>query len=195
MRITITKKKGFTLVEVLVVVAITSLLAGAVLTYSSRGRTQVALYVESAKLAQVALRAKSLAIATYNNPGTPCGYGVHLDIPNNTYSLFSYSPKDANGDLNCASIVNSPIDTTDPAYSPIENFDMQKSVQFVDLPSSDNGIQEVLFVPPDPKTYIWVRGGLSQPASDITGQIELVAVNDPASVLRLRISSAGQINF
>ncbi len=179
----------------MVVVAITSLLAGMVLTYSSRGRTQVSLYVESAKLAQVILRAKSLAIATYNNPDTPCGYGVHLDFASSTYALFSYAPTSPGGALDCPSVATGPIDITSPAYSVIENFEMQKGVEFVNIGGGNNGVKDVLFLPPDPTTYLWLRDGSSQPATDVIGQIQLVSASDVNYMLRLRISSAGQISF
>lgn len=182
-----TGKKAFTLVEVLVVIAITSLLAGIVLTYSSKGRAQVTLYVESAKLSQVILRAKSLAIATFSSPDAPCGYGVHIDSAANKYSLFSYSPND------CYSIQNGPIDTADPGYSVLDSFDLPPSVVYGDSSNSLENAGDILFVPPDPKTMIWPRGGSFPSAT--AAKIVLTSPADNSYSLEIRISSAGQINY
>lgn len=185
-------KSSFTLVEVLVVVAITTFLAGMVLTYSSTGRGQVALYVESAKLAQVALRAKSLAISTYNNPDTPCAYGMRIDAPNRSYSLFSYRP------ASCSVILTGGIDTT-PAdqagpYREIETFTLQNEVSFKDLPG-EPALEYVLFVPPDPITLIWLRGESGAgPRVDATGKVILGATQSP-NTLTVSVSPAGQISF
>lgn len=183
---------GFTLVEILVVVAITTFLAGMVLTYSSTGRSQIALYVESAKLAQVALRAKSLAIATYNSPDTPCAYGMHVDFANRSYALFSYNPG------KCSDIPNGGIDTT-PAdqsgpYREIETFTLQSGVSFKNS-QSGNTLEYVLFVPPDPATYIWLQGASgAKPVTDTTAEVILNSVQSP-NTLKISVSPAGQISF
>ncbi len=184
--------RGFTLVEVLVVVAITTFLAGMVLTYSSTGRGQVALYVEAAKLAQVALRAKSLAISTYNNPDTPCAYGMRINEPNRSYSLFSYKP------TSCSAILTGGIDTT-PAdqagpYRELETFTLQNEVSFKDAPSG-NALEYVIFVPPDPMTFIWMKGesGVA-PRIDAIGEVILGAVQS-SNTQKISISPAGQISF
>lgn len=186
------KRDSFTLIETLVVVAITSLLAGMVLTYSSTGRSQIALYVESAKLAQVALRAKSLAVSTYNNPDTPCAYGMHIDYVNRSYALFSYNP------AKCSDI-NGPFDST-PAdsggpYRELESFKLQNEINFGDAPGASL-MEDVLFVPPDPTTYIWLQGYTgARPSTDVTGQAIIKAVQNPATTLKISISPAGQISF
>lgn len=178
--------RGFTLVEVLVVLAITSFLAGMVLTYSSVGRSQVALYVESAKLAQVAFRAKSLAIATYNNPDTPCGYGLRVDAPAKSYSLFSYRP------ASCSSVSLGPVDLNDPGYRTIETFSLPKEIDFATDGAAD--LDFVLFVPPDPKTYIWTEGQAVGPAQDATGEVALRAAGSD-NIMRVKVSPAGQVSF
>src|SRR5205823_134766 len=86
---------GFTIVELLIVVAISAMLASIAIGYSSISRNQVALSVETAKVAESIIRAKSLAIATYASiPGT-CAYGVSVDIAQNRYSIFAFTPSPA----------------------------------------------------------------------------------------------------
>ncbi len=186
------KQGGFTLVEILVVLGITSLLAGMVLTYSAKGRNQVALYVESAKIAQILLKAKSFAIATFNNPNVPCGYGVRVNFDENSYSLFSYKPSD------CRTISN--IDTSQDAidtgiYKVIETFAIPKTIAYSSDQSDFPSAEYVFFLPPDPRTLIWVRGNIAPDPSITQTKIHIVSVSDPTSGLEIKISPAGQITF
>src|SRR4051812_45988820 len=84
-------KKGFTLVEVMVVVGVTAMLAGVILVYNSSTRSQILLSTEKVKLTQVVLRAKSLAISTYSDETLSCGYGIAIDPSARTYTLVRYS--------------------------------------------------------------------------------------------------------
>ena len=84
------KRNGFTLIEMLVVIAVMALLSGLAIVYSHVGQNQVALSVESAKVAQLILEAKDLSVATYSDKKNTCGYGVHFDYSTNRYSLFEY---------------------------------------------------------------------------------------------------------
>ena len=68
---------GFTLIEMLIVIAISGMIASLAISYSGTERNQTALSVEKTKLAQFILQARALALATYTNQeGYVCGYGV-----------------------------------------------------------------------------------------------------------------------
>lgn len=183
---------GFTLIEVLIVVAITSLLSGMVLTYSSKGRSQVALYVESAKLSQVILRAKSLAIATYGEAGTPCGYGVHIDYAAKSYSLFSYNP----GVNDCGKIDQGAIETGNPAFymvKPGETYTLSPGLEYK-FAVGDQSFSDILFLPPDPTTLIWRVGG-AVPFPDAISSVTIIVGADPLSASSVRVSPSGQVAF
>lgn len=188
-------RRGFTLIEVLVVVGITTILAGMVLTYSSRGRNQVALYVEAAKLSQVILRAKSLAIATYISAtqGPVCGYGVHIDYATGSYSLFSYNPVDCSP----ISISGGAINMEDAAsnYKAIETNQLAQGVIYGVGSNDPNSpkLTDIFFIPPDPATLIWSEG--SGVASNLASNVSLVSAADPQSGITVRASTAGQITF
>ena len=170
---------AFTLIEVLVVIAVTSLLAGLILTYSSTSRDQVALYVQQAKLAQTIAKAKSLTISTYNKPTVPCGYGVHMDYPGGAYTLFSYDAPSCD-DL---SVLNPAFETTVTAETLPSNL-------VFGTPDAGS-IDDILFIPPNPDTWVWLHGSNT---TSTAGQVPIMA-RSGAPKLTVTVSSAGQISF
>jgi type II secretory pathway pseudopilin PulG len=187
---------AFTLVEILVVLGITAALAGLVLTYTSASRDQVAMYVEEAKLAQTVSRAKALAITTFDQPGgrneIPCGYGVHFDYASQpqTYTLFSYKVQD------CA-IVNA-LDLSDLASGQCTSDSKACTIASAILPknvalvaSGEDPIENVLFIPPDPKTWVWYQGADATSTTG-AGHIYLAAAKISVKVF---VGQGGQITF
>src|SRR5665213_2287500 len=85
-------RKAFTLIELIIVVAISALLSTLAITYSSIGRNSVSLSVEASKISQFILQAKQLSIATYTSASASCGYGVAFNMAAQTYSIFAYDP-------------------------------------------------------------------------------------------------------
>lgn len=178
---------GFTIVEILVVLAITALLSSFIITYTGTGRAQVALYVEEAKLSQTILRAKSLAISTYNTPTVPCGYGLHVDYLARTYAIFSYKPTLSS----CAAITE--IDPNDiDAYQQIgDAFPLAPELNFVSDPGT-RYLDTVFFTPPNPRTYLWVEGSADADMSD-SGKI-YVATKNNSLKSTIEVTSSGQVN-
>ncbi len=180
---------GFTLIEVLVVVAITALVSSYVLTYTSVGRSQVLLEFEQQKIAGFIFRAKSLAIATYNGlVPSRCGYGFAVDYGARYYSVFSYVPPPAlpGGAPNCRS-----IDTIDERYM----FFVSSS----SIPSSivlrnnfSDSLYRVLFVPPLPRVLI-----STDPSGAVTsdGGKVYIETGDGRAQRAITVSPAGQIDF
>jgi prepilin-type N-terminal cleavage/methylation domain-containing protein len=175
-------RAAFTLVEVLVVIAITSLLAGLILSYSSTSRDRVALSVQQAKLSQTIAKAKALTISTYNQPAVPCGYGVRFDYDGadaNTYKLFSYDAPQCDN-----------ITVLDPAFeTEIVTETLPASLNF-EAPDSES-ITEILFLPPNPDTWIWLNDANG---TSTNGRVPLTAKSGSFAVYVL-VSSAGQISF
>ncbi len=77
------KSAGFTLVETLVVVAITLFLSGLLFTYNRSTDNQVVLAAEQARVAGILFRAKSFALQKNVRYGEAdaCGFGVRFEIP------------------------------------------------------------------------------------------------------------------
>jgi len=84
---------GFTLIETMIVVAITLFLSGMLLTYTRSSDNQVVLAAEQARVAGVLFRAKSFALQRNIRIGdvTACGFGVRLEKPR-TLILFQNLP-------------------------------------------------------------------------------------------------------
>lgn len=179
-------RSAFTLIEVLVVIAITSLLAGMILSYSSNSRDRVALYVEQAKLSQTIAKAKALTVSTYNDPAIPCGYGVHIDYEKDAYQLFSYGAQDDSRQV---------VDCDDIT---VLDFNLRTEVQTEQLPANltfenpdEKSIEDILFLPPNPNTWIWLYGSNG---TSTEGRVPVSAKSGEFSVYIL-VSSAGQITF
>ncbi len=169
-------RRGFALVELIVVVGVTALLAGVLVSYNSQSRSQVALSVERAKIAQVIGRARSLAISTYLQNPTDCGFGVSFDYgPARNYSLVQFS------NATC-------VDLTGGTLTPRETFRLDPAVEFG---SGVNQVGLLIFVPPDPTLLMEDPAGAPLAG---TGKIYLAA-RGGASPIALDVGFAGQISF
>lgn len=88
-------RRGFTLIETMVVVAITLFLSGILLTYNRSTDNQVVLAAEQARVAGVLYRARSFALQKNILKGdiSACGFGVHFEKPGRVI-LFEDIPSD-----------------------------------------------------------------------------------------------------
>ncbi len=166
-------KKGFTLIEILIVLAITAVLSSLAIVYSHVGQNQISLSIEESKIAQLILQAKELSIATYGSNSNTCAYGIAFNyaIPasSSTYSLFAYNAAATSSLYDNRPICPSLASTSDPFggiaqyVQPYQSGSWQvHTAQGVVLinganPASDT-IQYVLFYPPDPCTLISTDG-------------------------------------
>lgn len=155
--------KGFTLVEILIVIAIMGILSGIAIVYSHTGQNQISLSIEESKIAQLILEAKQLSVATYSADGSTCAYGVQFDYPSSTYSLFAYnSAVSGGGRPICPSIASTSAAIATSAIDEYAAGSWQIKVSsgvalLNDGPASDT-IQDILFYPPDPCTLISLDG-------------------------------------
>ena len=160
---------GFTLIEILVVVSITALLSSILIVYSRVGERQILLFREQAKIINMILKSKSLALQTYVTGEKICGYGVHFEAPRSVI-LFKDSADD------CA--------TSDNIYSgageDFEKMKLDNLIVFLELDFTD-----ILFIPPDPQVKL-------TPALS-AGTISIKA-DDSESVAKVKINSAGQVS-
>ena len=90
-------KGGFTIIELIIAIAIVALITGIVLVNYRVGQRQQTVRAEAQKLASTLRDAQNMALAgrTYLHPGQTeekvpeYGYGVYVDDTNNKYTLFA----------------------------------------------------------------------------------------------------------
>ncbi len=170
------RRRGFSLIELIVVVGVTALLAGVLVSYNSQSRAQVALSVERAKISQVIGRARSLSISTYLQNPTNCGFGVTFDLgPSRTYGLIQFD------NTTCS-------DLTGGTITPRETFRLDPAVEFG---AGANQIGLLVFVPPDPTLLMEDPAGS---ALSGIGKIYL-AERGGANLVALDVGFAGQVSF
>jgi prepilin-type N-terminal cleavage/methylation domain-containing protein len=207
-------RKAFTLVEILVVIGITTLLAAAAIGYSHIGQNEDALTVETAKVAELMLQARELAIATYGGTFHACAYGVTFDYGANgggAYSMFYYLPAGSSG--RCAGPDNAmqtglsgaggPYMFEIPEQSGSWDVAPTQGVKLVGPGSSDEPsvcakaegriLNTVLFYPPNPTTLVSYDGTtLVDP--DPTSIVCLETV-DGQNASVITVNAEGQISF
>lgn len=164
------RKKGFTLIEMLVVIGVLSLISAILIVYIRSGSRQIILFREQAQIVSILARAKYLAISTFGRTGVPCGYGVHFEQPR-IFIIFKDIAEDCQ--------------TSDRKYSGpeeiYESFQIDNTLIFETLTISD-----ILFIPPDPSVII-------TPDQD-NATIILKTVNAENST-SIKINNAGQISI
>jgi prepilin-type N-terminal cleavage/methylation domain-containing protein len=169
--------KGFTLIEVLVVSAITVLITGFLIVNFSRSRVdlnQVALTVTDAiREAQSLALAGSLVRGTYR-----CGYGIHFDATG--YRIYA-GPDSSTVD--CAAQTRSYEGADDIIIR--EAFLPNNVLEFV-LP-----IPDIFFEPPNPTTYI---GESNAPGVSTTILIRRKGAACPSADCRsITVTTSGRI--
>jgi prepilin-type N-terminal cleavage/methylation domain-containing protein len=187
--------KGFTVIELLVVLAISALLSTLAITYSSVSRNYVALSVQESKLTQLILQAKALSIATYasGNGSAACGYGVVISTSTTpqTYSIFVYHPAgtppcptETTAQSNGISAAVEQSSTSATWQVPI--------AQGVKIQSGSNNLAAVLFYPPNPDTLLSSDGKtFENPEAPLN--IYLVTI-DGKNTATLTINAGGQVS-
>ena len=73
--------KGFTTIEMLVVIGVMALMSSVLMVYGRTGERQINLFKEQARIISALSRAKYLSVSTFGKTDVPCGYGVHFEAP------------------------------------------------------------------------------------------------------------------
>lgn len=165
--------QGFTLIEILVTVTITTLLSAILIGYSRVGNTQIILFKEQARIVNALLRAKSLSLQIFTKQIPACGYGIHFDSAGRSFILF----RDA-ADL-CSD--------SDNRYSGSAE---DLGVQILDpqLKFSNLQLIDLLFIPPEPTVII---DGDSSKTGDFIIEIDTAAGGNPK---KIKVNNFGQVS-
>jgi prepilin-type N-terminal cleavage/methylation domain-containing protein len=171
--------KGFTLIEVLVVSAITVLITGFLVANFSRTRVDLN---QTTLLVQDAIRsAQSMALsgALYGRPGTyRCGYGIHFVA--NGYIL--YAGPDS-GSVDCTAHART-------YTAGIDDIVQQSLFSNISLEIA-SPLPDIFFEPPNPTTYI---DGSSAAGSSATINVRRKGTNCPSVDCRtIHVTTSGKI--
>jgi prepilin-type N-terminal cleavage/methylation domain-containing protein len=188
-------RSGFTLVEMLIVLAISVLFSTIVILYGHAGQDTVALSVEEANISQLILKAKGLSINTYASVGLGCGDGVNFNFASGTYSLFVYSPS-WNGNVcpSYASTTAHGISLADMQPYDTQSWQQPMAQGLIMETSSPNALADILFYPPDPATLISRDGQtwfFSNPPQNSNIYLQTVTGNSSATIA---VSPTGQVS-
>ncbi len=202
-------KQGFTLIEILVVLAITAVLASLAIVYTHTGQDQVNLSIEESKVAQLILEAKELSVATYSTNSATCAYGVHFDFASSTYSLFEYNSAVTSSAYGTRPICPSLASTTNPLGGIVQYMDPYSAgswqvhtapgVELVNGSSTaSTTAYDILFYPPDPFTMISLDDTTFLDAYSIppapTSYVYLSTV-DGSAERTISVNAAGQVSL
>ena len=169
-------KKGFTLVELMVVVSIIGLLSVVVFANYRAGEKQFALQRSAHKLAQDIRRAQNMAMSAKEFQGqVPSRYGIEFGKDRDYYILFA--------DLND----NGKYEPGSPDIE-VEKITFEKGVRIQELftPASETTVW-VAFKPPDPLTTI------RDPGERSILRIQLINVNNQTEIIN--VNKAGLIEI
>ncbi len=208
-------KKGFTLIEILVVLAITAVLSSLAIVYTHVGQNQISLSIEESKVAQLILEAKELSLATYSDNSATCAYGVAFNYAStaasSTYSLFAYNAATTNlpgygGRQICPSLASTSIAFDTSTFQKYQSGSWQvhtaRGVVLDDSGgSASDTIQYILFFPPNPCTLISFDGNIfHSDCSSITspppsGAHVYLKTADGSMSRTITVNPAGQVSL
>ncbi len=171
--------KGFTLIELIVVISITVMITGMVLAGMQTGKRSKDVSTSAEKLAAIIRQAQMMALTgkTIGGVRPDGGYGVYLNESTepNSYYLFA----------NDSEVDSYEYDAGDTI---IQSFSLLEKVSFDSVPHSS-----IIFTPP--QGTIWVSTGLG--GSELTGANSSLIVlehDDTIFIGYVRINSQGEID-
>lgn len=170
--------KGFTLVEVLVVTAITVMLTGFLIQSFSRSRTDLnqvtSTIMDAIREAQSSALSGALVRGTFR-----CGYGIHFDA--HSYTIFA-GPDASQPGVDCApGRIYPGVGTSVVSTARLPN----NTLEIV------QPVQDIFFEPPNPTTYI---GGSAAPGTKVVINIRVAGAACPSSDCRtINVTTSGLI--
>lgn len=173
--------KGFTLIEVLVVVATMTILSSFMIIYTRGSENQIKILKDKAVLIGALARARSLALRTFTSSDIKvCGYGITVIDQNHFVSWQDVSPT-----LSCAE-ANRSYDGES------ENFETPTALSSGIIFSNQgdaNFLKSMLFVPPNPDV-------VSSPVLSAGEQFKIVlGTLDGKSSAAMQITKSGQVQL
>jgi len=180
-------QNGYTLIEIIVVLVIITIIAGALFASFSTGREERALQISAYRLIQDlrSIQDKALAPLAPEKKNELCGeqqpleeelqkviFGVYFEANSEEYILF----------VDCDD--NRTYTSTDKTLTPIG---LERGVKILDL--STDGVLSIVFTPPDPKVFI-----NGNPASDSV-EITISLKDKPTKTKTIKVHESGLVEI
>ncbi len=185
-------RSGFTLVEVLVTMAILIIFSGVLVGYNQTSSRQLILISNQAKLVSLVSRAKNLSMSTIlenfggsYNPGDPltCAYGVHVDKTSGKIFIF----RDLAVDCDLSDKKYSGDNERSGLKGEFDVFELDSKIAEF-MPATSDDLNDIIFIPPDPKVVI------NNDLTKLWAQIGLKLKNSDAGKIIIKINNVGQIS-
>jgi len=187
MKINCIKEKGFTLVELLVVVFIISLLTAITLPNYRQGSRQLALDRATHKLAQEIRRAQEMAMSMQQSAGNLEGYGIYFEKTSSGggYNIYLYADS-SNGNEKYDS--GEEIETI---YKEDQGIYLEKGIVIKDINAQGSNPDKISFNfrPPDP--IVKLRTDTSVDYNTVT--VFLSLKGDSTLIRKIIINKSGLI--
>jgi prepilin-type N-terminal cleavage/methylation domain-containing protein len=159
------KQKGFTLLEITVVVSIIILLSTIFIANYRGGEKQFALQRSAHKLVQDLRRAQEMAMSSqrtsseFGSETVPQGgYGISFKKDLNSYILFADCDGDGKFDETGEALSCQKATKVTPFPEKIKELSLEEGIKITKLlPSLENSLS-ITFLPPDPKVIITPSG-------------------------------------
>ncbi|MEK7612155.1 MAG: hypothetical protein AAB407_02345 [Patescibacteria group bacterium] len=202
-------RKGFTLVEAVVVVGITIILTSILITYSRGSEQQILFFREQALITSAILQAKGFAIETFQPDFQPlfsgtetitpiCGWGIHVeDETTNSYpnTIIIFKDHGNPGNNPCASPNPQYNDAQNEKFEVLELDPVIKIARIClnttitgNCSSPGPASADVVFVPPDPVVKF-------QPTANANELVIVLETIDGSRTSNISITKGGQVNI
>lgn len=174
--------KGFTIVELLIMIGILALLSSVVFIDFGKNGKQFALERSAQKLAQDMRRVQGMAMGTLQGTASTTGYGIYLNKQagsNTEYIVYR------NENIN--PYYESSIDVVIETISPEDGISIC-DINDNNVSESDN-VMSISFEPPDPITYI------ENNHYGHEAEISLCITTNPSLLKKVIINNSGRIEI
>lgn len=174
------ENKGFTLLEITVVISIIALLSGILLAYYRGGEKQFALQRSTYKLAQDLRTAQEMAMSSrkFEDAFPKGGYGIYFRKYTNSYILFADCNDNNTYDETGSAISCEQASANTPYPEKIQTLSLERGMKITDLsPASQENTLQITFFPPDPTITINPSANTALINLGFDGQSKIVEIN------------------
>lgn len=184
MKFKIKKSAGFSLVEMIVVIAIIAILTAVVLPNYKTGGDQLALQRSASKLAQGIRGAQEMTMVMKEDSSLSVPleyYGVYLLLDSDWYGIYSHGGSE----------------------TVQKNISLGKNIKIKNIIDKNGGScsassltsAEIKFFPPNPDTLMYLNCSVAPTSLEIDGPIEITLslISDETSVKKIIVNQAGLI--